>query len=583
MFLKKNINIRISKYSFLEIISMTPLKYFCFDINENYYIEPAFPFINYCISRYINMKDCDNFFSQKKYLYFSFLSNKVKGEYFEYSAIKALQDSKIIKLPFIHRNIKEVTVKEIIKMDELESSFDDVIKEFEREIECNKTKIYDDMEEEEDDEDIEEQDEEEEEGSDIEKDDEYVELDNNNNDIFIDNNDKININLKKNYDKEIINKKIEQIISNYFLKDFANVFNKYVQLDSNKQKYYYMIDEKEKEYLKRIKEYRRKIYERKIIKEKEKILKKIKEKKDEREKSPNKTKYKRKYLKISIDKKPKLKNTKNEPKSYTGNEIFYIKQSNPNGELLDYAILYGKKNEKIFIGFQMKCYSSDTLIDDKFIEKDSIKRKLSPILINSIKLFNCLIKEWHYILIYYYNKNDDCTLNVGYKTQLSTFENNIEYLLFDPSEKIFYSKDEKTKVKKLEFSHISNLDNSSYLNNCSHYLSLPQKFSKETDSDKFDENYWKGLEKFVNDFKLYSKKKEDILVALSDKLNLKNLFYCQSFHFPLIELPNLNQLLLYKKKNSSHFIAIYMDNDIKIFVLENEENLMSINLNNLIN
>ncbi len=158
----------------------------------------------------------------------------------------------------------------------------------------------------------------------------------------------------------------------------------------------------------------------------------------------------------------------------------------------------------------MKCYSSDTLIDDKFIEKDSIKRKLSPILINSIKLFNCLIKEWHYILIYYYNKNDDCTLNVGYKTQLSTFENNIEYLLFDPSEKIFYSKDEKTKVKKLELSHISNLYNSSYLNNCSHYLSLPQKFSKETDSDKFDENYWKGLEKFVNDFKLYSKKKKKI-------------------------------------------------------------------------
>ena len=168
----------------------------------------------------------------------------MKGEYFEYSAIKALQDSKIIKLPFIHTNIKEVTVKEIIKMDELESSFDDVIKEFEREIECNKTKIYDDMEEE-DDEDIEEQDEEEE-GSDIEKDDEYVELYNNNDVIFIVNNDKININLKKNYDKEIINKKIEQIISNYFLKDFANVFNKYVQLDSNKQKYYYMIDEKEK-------------------------------------------------------------------------------------------------------------------------------------------------------------------------------------------------------------------------------------------------------------------------------------------------------------------------------------------------
>ena len=99
----------------------------------------------------------------------------------------------------------------------------------------------------------------------------------------------------------------------------------------------------------------------------------------------------------------------------------------------------------------MKCYSSDKSIDGKFIEKDSIKRKLTSILLNSIRLFNCLIKEWHYILIYYYNKNDDCTLNVGYKAQLSTFENNIEYLLFNLSEKVFYSKDKKSKLKNYNY------------------------------------------------------------------------------------------------------------------------------------
>jgi hypothetical protein len=283
-------------------------------------------------------------------------------------------------------------------------------------------------------------------------------------------------------------------------------------------------------------------------------------------------------------KKHKQKNIKSDSKlkSYNGNESFYIIQGNPNGELLDYAILYGKKNEKIFLGFQMKCYPSDTNIDNKFIEKDSIKKKLSPILLNSIKLFNCLIKEWHYFLVFYYNKSDDSILNVGYKTQLSTFQNQIEYLLFDPSQKVFYSQNAQTRIKKLELSYFSNLDNITYLNDCSHYLSLPQHFSDETNSDKFDENYGKGLNQFVNDFKQYSKDPKKILNILSEKLHIKNLFYCLSFHFPRIEIPLLNQLLFYKKKQSSNFIAIYIDKDFTFLDLENEKMLNFIECQKLI-
>ena len=174
----------------------------------------------------------------------------MKGEYFEYSAIKALQDSKIIKLPFNYENIKEVTVKEIVNLDELVLSFDDVFKEFEKEIECNKIKIYDDNEKEDD---TEEQDEKEEnEISDEDKENEEEKRENRINkdkDIFIDNNDKIIINLEKNLDDEKLNKEMEQIISNYFLKDFANIFNKDIQIESNIQKYYYLIDKREKVHL----------------------------------------------------------------------------------------------------------------------------------------------------------------------------------------------------------------------------------------------------------------------------------------------------------------------------------------------
>ena len=44
----------------------------------------------------------------------------------------------------------------------------------------------------------------------------------------------------------------------------------------------------------------------------------------------------------------------------------------------------------------MKCYSSNSNLKDIFINKFDIKQRLSPMLINSMKLFNCFITEWHY-------------------------------------------------------------------------------------------------------------------------------------------------------------------------------------------
>ena len=134
----------------------------------------------------------------------------------------------------------------------------------------------------------------------------------------------------------------------------------------------------------------------------------------------------------------------------------------------------------------------DTTLDKKFIHRFKIKQTLSPILFNSIKLFNCLIKEWHYFLIFYNNKEDDISLNVGYSTLLSSYKNNIEYLLYDPNKKEFN--------KKLKLSDLSNLDNISYLNNPFNYVSLPPYFFEEINYDKFIKNYHIGLSQFIKDF-----------------------------------------------------------------------------------
>ena len=61
-------------------------------------------------------------------------------------------------------------------------------------------------------------------------------------------------------------------------------------------------------------------------------------------------------------------------RKYTGDEIIFIDQYNKYGKMVDYGMIFGKRKEKTFIAFQMKCYSGDTLLDNKFLSKNSIKK-----------------------------------------------------------------------------------------------------------------------------------------------------------------------------------------------------------------
>ena len=53
-------------------------------------------------------------------------------------------------------------------------------------------------------------------------------------------------------------------------------------------------------------------------------------------------------------------------------------------------------------------------------------------LINSMKLFNFFITEWHYELIFYFNDEDFINNNIGLKSIISCLNKDIRYILFNP-------------------------------------------------------------------------------------------------------------------------------------------------------
>ena len=135
-----------------------------------------------------------------------------------------------------------------------------------------------------------------------------------------------------------------------------------------------------------------------------------------------------------------------------------INQEDANGKTLDQAFIYGEKNNKIFLGFQMKCLS-DKLNHGtslKKINKNDIKENCQNILLRSKFDFNVEIKEWHYIIIAYYNKNEK---NNIYCKQLERHckKNDIEIFYINPEEKKLYDYKFK-KTNKIEITNRSNLD-----------------------------------------------------------------------------------------------------------------------------
>ena len=166
---------------------------------------------------------------------------------------------------------------------------------------------------------------------------------------------------------------------------------------------------------------------------------------------------------------------------------------------------------------------------------------MKRILLDCKDLFNCEIKNWHYFLIFYFNKDDDRVNNLGIKTELSCIKKDIAYLLYDPKNKHFLNQEEEI-IQKLELSDISNLDNDKYLEKRSNFIEQKEFFSNDVNISYNiykKKIYWDELSQFSQDFNEYGKSIEEILENLGKVFKVENLFYSRTFKSKNLEIPSI--------------------------------------------
>ena len=529
-----------STSNLLNIVPICPLKYFVIYIEKDKFtIKTIFPYIEYFISEYIKKQDSADYFRCEKYKNISFLSIKVKGEYFEYAAKEALKQNLSSKYGIN----KDIFVDQIAEMNEITTPFDYFL------LKLKKKFIKDNPEEEE------------------EKDEEIEEMEGE---------EKIEINLDDPINEEEIKKKIKKNYSND-LKDF-NIFEKKEVLEKEKKDILEKLkpfgvnknyeDYINKVFCKKVDDYRIDDFEKKVSKRYEKMIKTI-----NRAKTKNKNKRK---IYIPIKEKKKINEENKVIDKYNGDENVLIDQTNTNGKIVDYAFLLGKKNEKKLVLFQMKCYSSDSSLDEIFINKTKLKEELSSLLINSIRLFNCKIIGWYYILIFYYNDKDDMANNVGLRTLFSCINRDIEFYLFNPGDGKYYMRASNFNIKEKKsldlFTNESDLDQYSLMK----FINLIdiKKFNNTIFQENSKKEYLEALIKFFDELK-----KLNINISILQKeLEVENLeYFCHLKIGNEIFSPRANLIFLYKKKDSNNFIAAKNSfNEIIFYDLENREKIQKI-------
>ena len=520
LFLHKNMNKEFEKKRFLRYVSIIPLKFFIINLKENTFeILPLFPFLEYCFINYIEKSNCDEYFQKARYKNLSFLTNSVKGEYFEFAVKKALIDKEIIKIKDID-NFDSIKVYEISKMDRIiDNTYQDIINKLNEELygikPKNKKEII-----------------------------EVYEVEKNNNDCIF-----IELKAFEKIDEEEIDKKItEGYMEHYSMKKYNNELYKYKNVLNNVEFFC----------LKSLNDYKYDEIEIRIKKKKENIRDKLKSSDDD------------KVLKIEIS--DVNKKTK---RLFRGEENIFIDQQNKHGKMVDYACLIGPKDKKIFIGFQMKCYSNNSILESKFLSKADIRENLQKILLNCKDLFKCNIVQWYYYLIFYYNKDDEVNNQIGFYNQYQCLNQNIEFLFYDPKEKKFFSSDFRI-IKNLPLSKDANLDYFTYINKKPNYQEVELKYDKNVDNvneESYKEEYIKEIKQFEIDLEKYGNSVEEIIKKLSKLLGVKNLFYSRSDIANEIIMPSFNKLYLYSKqdKKKEYISIIRTKKGIEIYDLENKK------------
>ena len=266
----------------------------------------------------------------------------------------------------------------------------------------------------------------------------------------------------------------------------------------------------------------------------------------------------------------------NKPYIIKGNQTLgdlniFLNQKNQNGKKLDFCYLYGDKNNKTFIGFQIKNYDEEASHGTNFREtKESLKDSLKPILVNIEYLMGMVIKNWHYVLIISYNKRKPLGKryfkNLVEKCNIS----GLEYLFFDFFDCVFYDRNFQI-IKEYIPNDYSNLDN-----NLKDYLPInmiDDTFIISHQKIFLKENY-KDIEIIRNGFmNLLNKKRFSFdnkieINEIKDKLNkiigdLKLKLLKQSIKFigayNYLDLPNIP----YPKQNFIFLYPLIKNNNLR--------------------
>ena len=258
----------------------------------------------------------------------------------------------------------------------------------------------------------------------------------------------------------------------------------------------------------------------------------------------------------------------NEYKEDFKNGSIMITQKQLNGEVVDLGFLFGKQYEKKFIGLQMKFYDNNTNLKTP-ITKKLIKKQIKPLLINCLKKLDIKIKEWHYIMVLYYNKDEDNEYN---KSLINNCKNNnIYYIYFDPSRNEFYDRN-KNPLVNLDTNFMTNIDFNTTCN--------PYHFLKDTDFlDKYLEQTNNESINKINLEDIFNENSQTIISDLKSILKNDNFkdnyeikvigrfILIEEYNFPV---PQNLYCLLFQSKNKKLLYYYNINNELKCKEKDNQ-------------
>ena len=494
IYIKSIFNLKFDYENLFNVLRACPLKYIKIIFNTDHFIvKPVFPFINNYIYQTINKDECDNFFKKKKYNLYSFLTHRLKAEYFEYSVQTALKTNDVFAMP--NEEKREITLYEIIKMNQISESNYDLMKDF-------------NLKEKEDNEDYE--------------DDNESIINTINNMTFSDKAKEKSEKENEEYVKNLLEKFNDKNESNIDIKQEQSISDYEKDLSDNIKKRFKAIDAYRKEALEKYKDYKNNEKEINVL--------------------------------IEEVKKQKLK-------EFSGNENIFLDQQKENGECLDYAILFGKRDNKILVSFQMKCFGRKSQINVNALNKTYIKEKMKNILINSMAFFNCKITKWYYYLIFYYNKNDIEDNNISTKFLHKVYDLDVEIIFYNPEEHTFYDSVDG-EIIEFKLTQKADLD---YNNN---YIFNRVNFKYDDNKNEYNREaiYYECIQRFIQDLNFLDNTKQYSLENILNKINEivekdgLNFETCLDFKNGIIDYPKKNKVFIYKNKKNN-FIAITHKND----------------------